>query len=286
MRYLAAALVFTVVLLFPASARSQDVVLKPTPDSMVTQLMLRDGTVLIGKVIEVTPPTVRFRSSLGESTIAIASVTSARTVALSAMHDGAIWPEDPSRTRLLFAPTGRMLRASETYFTDAYLFFPGVQTGLTDNISIGGGMSLFPGIGPDEQIFYLTPKVGVVQGPLVNVAVGALVAGAKVLSDYSPFGIGYGVATIGDEESSVTVGAGFGFSRSETGSLGLLMVGGTTRVSRGIALVSENYLSTGSGNRALWSGGVRFIGERLSTDLALAGNGAGAAPYLAFIYRF
>ena len=59
-------------------------------------------------------------------------------------------------------------------------------------------------VGLDEQIFYLTPKVGLYASPTVNIAVGALVAGAKVISDESPAGIGYGVATFGGEDANVT----------------------------------------------------------------------------------
>jgi hypothetical protein len=67
------------------------------------------------------------------------------------------------------------------------------------------------------------------------------------------------------------------------------MVGGSTRVSRNIAFVSENYLYTGSGTYFLGSGGIRFMGEKLAVDLAGFTTGESAipvVPYLAFIYRF
>jgi hypothetical protein len=67
------------------------------------------------------------------------------------------------------------------------------------------------------------------------------------------------------------------------------MLGGSTRVSRNIALVSENYLYTGRGSTALLSGGIRFLGEKLAVDLAGFTTGASeipVVPYLAFIYRF
>lgn len=278
-------------LLVPASSRAQGipVAIVRTPDSSVTQLVLKDGSVLAGRVLEVTETTVRFSSAFGETTLQRSAVKSARILPMSALHDGVIWPEDPSRTRLLFAPTGRMLRPGETYFTDAYIVFPGVQTGLTDRLSIGAGMSIVPGLSLDEQIFYITPKLGVYQSANVNVAVGVLAAGAKELSDASPFGLGYGVVTLGNEDASVTAGAGFGFSREETSSVGLFMFGGTARVSKGLALVTENYVTTfDRETEAAFSGGVRFIGDRLSVNLAALGaTGANTLlPYVAFIYRF
>jgi hypothetical protein len=181
-----------------------------------------------------------------------------------------------------------MLRKGEGYFSDAYVFFPSFQGGLSDRVTIGGGASLVPGLSIDEQLFYFTPKVGIVASDRLNIAVGALVAGAGSISDAGPFGIGYGVATFGGEDANLTAGAGFGFARSST-SAAVLMLGGSTRVSRNIALVSENYLYTGRGSTPLVSGGIRFLGEKLAVDLAGFTTGQGEiplVPYLASIYRF
>src|SRR4051812_17392657 len=89
----------------PSTARAQDngkVVV--TPDSMVAQLVLRDGSILVGRITEVTETTVRFASALGESTIPRSAIASVTVSGRERLRDGQLWPEDPSRTRLLFAP--------------------------------------------------------------------------------------------------------------------------------------------------------------------------------------
>ncbi len=275
-----------------ATARAQDTTatanLAPTAADRVVQLVLRDGSMLLGRVLEVTSTTVRFTSAVGETMIPRSAIRSVRSVSGTALHDGEYWPEDPSRTRLFFAPTGRMLRGGENYFSDAYVFFPSFQSGLNDRLSVGLGASAFPGVALDQQLYYLTPKVGVYASPNVNVAVGALVAGAKWLSDVSPVGIGYGVATFGGEDNNLTAGAGFGFSRGTASSTALLMVGGVTRVSKSFALVSENYFSTGRDTGALFSGGFRFMSEHIAVDVAGFGSTASSVvvPYVAFVYRW
>jgi hypothetical protein len=280
------------LLLAPRATHAQDTTstanLRPTAAGQIAVLTLRDGSTLIGRVLEVTPTTVRFASAAGETPVPRSAVESVRVTAASAMHDGQLWPEDPSRTRLFFAPTGRMLRQGELYFADAYVFFPSLQGGVTDRFTIGGGMSLFPGLGLDAQLFYITPKVGVYASPNVNVAVGALVAGAKDLSDESPVGIGYGVATFGGEDGSVTTGIGYGFARHSTSSTALIMVGGQRRLSRSIAFVTENYAVAQSDSEIGYSGGLRFMGEKLAVDIAAVGaSGASTLiPYVAFIYKW
>ena len=262
--------------------------LRPTPDSQLVKLTLRDGSVVIGRVLSVTSTTVRFASALGETDIPRSAIRRAESAMPKAMHEGEYWPEDPSRTRLFFAPTGRMQRQGEMYLSDAYVFFPSLQGGVTNHFSIGAGFSLIPGLGLDEQLYYVTPKVGLVASEKVNVAIGGIVAGAGTLTDEGPFGIGYGVTTFGGEDGSVTAGAGFGFAKSSTSQV-ILMLGGSKRVTRNVALVSENYLYTANHSSVLVSGGFRFMGERIAVDFA--GFGVSDAevpiiPYVAFIYRF
>lgn len=271
------------------SARAQATeAVRITPDSMVTQLTLRDGSVLIGRVVQVDDTNVTFMSSIGQTTFPRSAIAEVKLLEKERLHDGQLWPEDPSRSRLMFAPTGRMMHAGESYLTDAYVFFPSVQVGLTDKLSIGLGASVLPGIDLDENILYLTPKLGLYSSPKLNIAIGALFAAGKVVSDAAPVGLAYGVATIGDENDSFTAGGGFGFANGNTSSLGVLMLGGSTRTTKNIALVTENYLAVTNSSASVFSGGVRFIGEKMSVDLALWGGAKVniLVPYVAFIYRF
>src|SRR5688572_2273410 len=97
---------------------------------------------------------------------------------------------DPNYARLLFAPTARPLARGEGTFSDYELVFPGVAFGITDNISLAGGLSVIPGLGIGEQVFYVAPKIGWNIGDKAAFAVGGLgaVAGG---SGGETLGIGY-----------------------------------------------------------------------------------------------
>ena len=68
------------------------------------------------------------------------------------------------------------------------------------------------------------------------------------------------------------------------------MIGGEARATRRIKLITENYfLPDDTGG--LFSAGLRIIGERFSTDLALAGWGGDGdflccLPLVSFSYAF
>jgi hypothetical protein len=258
-------------------------------DSTELQILtLRGGSTLIGRITAIGADSLTIEASVGRVSLPIASVVEARTVSADRMKEGEYWFPNPNATRLFFAPSGRMLERGDGYVSDYEVFFPGAAYGVTDNVSIGGGMSLFP-TGVDQQLYYFTPKVGGEVHKNVNLALGALVVGG--IPDESTVGIVYGVGTFGPPDASITAGLGYGFAGTTVSSSPVGMIGGELRVARNVALVTENYViaSTNSAN-PLFSYGVRLMGEKMTVDLALfnaSGSGTGIGfPYVDFVFKF
>jgi hypothetical protein len=141
---------------------------------------------------------------------------------------------------------------------------PFVQVGVTDRISIGGGTPLFFGEGDSGHPFWITPKVQVIRREKTQVAVGAL---HGFIPGAGHGGIAYAVGTYGNAASSFTAGAGVAYSGDGPGA-GLAMIGGEMQVRRNVKFITENYIWRGG--HTVVTGGVRFFGESLSADLALA----------------
>ncbi|MFN2636071.1 MAG: hypothetical protein ABR585_03470 [Gemmatimonadaceae bacterium] len=256
------------------------------PDSARLQILtLRDGSTIFGRILGVSGDTVTFATS-GAGTIQLpaTAVREVKEIAASDLHEGSYWFANPNSTRLFFAPTGQMLKKGEGYVSDYELFFPGIAYGVTDNVTLGGGVSLLPA-GADEQIYYFTPKIGVSVTEKVHLAAGMLFAGAQGGTG----GIYYGVGTFGDGNASVTLGGGYGFAGGKIETKPVGMLGAELRVSKRIGLVTENYLLPTSENNVLYSFGFRFMGEKLTTDLALfntSGSQVIGLPFVDFVFRF
>ncbi len=257
---------------------------------------MRDGSTFMGRVVSVRGDTAEMTTSMGTVRFAIADVKRSTIVRAADIVNGEYWFPNPNTTRLLFAPTGRMIRKGEGYFSDYVLFFPGVAAGITDRITIGGGMSIFPGLSFDEQLFYLTPKVGIIAREKLHVAVGVLAARAGLGDDDEfdeggdTFGIPYVVGTFGGPNRSVTAGIGYGYANGKLADNPALMFGGDIRLSRRFGLVSENYVFPDAFDGALLSLGARFFGEKMAGDFGLvipAGGGDSVViPYLGLIVNF
>jgi hypothetical protein len=267
--------------------------LQPPPEGYQQIIELDDGSVLVGRVIEADTSVVRFHTEHGEARIQLDRVVAIRNVPLPSFKKGVYWYSNPNRTRLYFAPTARMLKRGEGYFCDYYLFFPGVAVGVTDFFTIGGGMSLLPVDNLADQMFYITPKVGISTGEHFSIAAGALVVGIPdwmESEDPSTIGIVYGVGTAGNLDYSFSLGVGYGFEDGDMADKPAVMFGGEVRLGRRASFVSENWIMPGVDN-VLVSYGIRFFGEKIAVDLALV-NVLGTeavipgVPYVDFVWNF
>ncbi|HET6569828.1 MAG TPA: hypothetical protein VFG50_17820, partial [Rhodothermales bacterium] len=195
------------------------------------------------------------------------------------------------RTRLLVAPTARPLKAGQGYFADYEIFLPFVAVGVTDRISIGGGISIVPG--DIEQLLYLTPKVTVFTTKHVGAAVGVLY-GTTTRFEGDGGGLVYGIGTFGSPVHALTAGVGFAFGNGGLYKRPVFLLGGESQVANSIKLISENYFVLGFEGDVVVSGAVRFFGDRLAADLGLVTSFEAAkhirgwpfAPLVSFAYNF
>ncbi|MCW4042924.1 MAG: hypothetical protein NWE90_04285 [Candidatus Bathyarchaeota archaeon] len=262
------------------------------PDPNYIQILTTtDGSTLIGRIIEIGETEIQFETDLGKLTIPILKIIEIKEVPLSLIKEGKYWFPNPNATRLFFASTGRSLKKGNWYFADYYLFFPMFAYGITDNITIAGGASLFPGSGV-TQLYYFTPKVGLISRDNFSFSTGVMVV--KLLgfdNAETPFvGILYGVGTLGSTDASFTAGLGWGFVDTDIADKPMVMLGGEVRTARNISFVTENWMLPGV-DQPLISYGLRLFGEKLSVDLAFISTIGKdmffpGIPYIDFVYNF
>ena len=263
----------------PAGAQEAPAAARPE----VFELVLRDGSRVFGTVERESPQDVVFRTSAGATVTARREdIVTLRQVRGRVEH-GEFRRMDEHRSRLFFAPTARSLDRGQVSVGVFQFLAPFVQVGVTEQFSVGGGTPLIFGIDDWDRPFWLTPKMQVYNGDRAQAAVGVL---HVFDSTGRNAGIGYGVTTFGSSDNAVTAGAGVAYAGEDRG--GLVMIGGERRVRSNLKLITENYMW--KGGNGFVSGGVRFIGERLSADLALAVPvGMGdmvAVPVVNFVYVF
>lgn len=275
----------------PVAAQAPSVA--ATPRDTITEVRLKDGSVLYGRITEESAERVVLITSAGvRLELQRAQIESMRLTTGRAV-DGAFWVEDPNGTRLFFTSTARPLRKGNGYISSFQLFLPLVAYGVTDRFTIAGGTPILPEA--FGRVWYFAPKYTVAQRERSAYALGALgfVLPEDVVDEGS-VGIMYAAGTWGSRDRALTAGAGWGYrwasGTSDVASHPIVMLGGETRVSRRVKLITENWIFTGGDNEGFLSGGVRFIGDRISADLGVGGfTGIGSGccfPLVNFVYNF
>jgi hypothetical protein len=282
-----------------ASSLTAQVPAGVTVSDTTWRIELTDGSTLIGQVVATTPERITIRTATGVTVELQRGQIRSMSVARGTVRDGVLWGDDPNRTRLFFAPTGRMLPRGEGYVGVFQFLFPFAATAVTDNVTLAGGTPIFPeAIG---RVWYFAPKVGTALGPRSSVAGGVIAfadLSATLSDDLESFGLLYLVGTHGTDDNALTAAVGWGFSGADLQNRPAFMAGGETRIGPRLKLLSENYLITyrdAGGDKTeiatLVSGGLRFFGERLSADAGLVAGGAESEflcclPMVNFVYNF
>jgi hypothetical protein len=234
-----------------------------------------DGNEFTGTILSEDSTGILLKTHLyGELQIGSSHIKKRKEIPPDRMVGGEYWFGNPHATRYFFGPDVYGLRKGEGYYQNTWIFLNQVNYGISNYLSLGGGiMPLFLLAGSPTPV-WLTPKLSVpVVRDKINLGAGLLFV--HVLGDGSSFGIAYGASTFGNRESNLTLGAGWGFSGYDSGwnwsDRVTLMLSGMTRVGKKTYLLTENYyMSLGSGESfgILMLGG-RSVQKRLAVDYGL-----------------
>jgi hypothetical protein len=259
-----------------------------TTSQMPIRLTLTDGSELIGTISEEDSASLIF-TTIGNIIMTVPkNQVKTREHLLGQVVGGQYVRSDPNHTRLLFAPTARALKSGQGYFSVYEIFFPFFAVGIADFVTLGGGISLFPGA--ESQLVYLAPKITPFQIENFSVAGGLLYINTTAGST-DGVGIYYGLCTYGSQTAALTFGLGWGFYGSDVASKPVVMIGGELRASSAVKIITENWIPPNS-DTVILSFGFRFFGENLAADLGFfhpAGSrisGFPFVPWIGFAYNF
>lgn len=253
------------------------------PGDTLYEFRLVDGSVLIARVTRVEGERLVLTTSGGARLEVTRDQIRDFSPAVGRLVEGEFWNEDPNHTRLYVMNTARSLRQGQAYIGTYAIVFPFVALGVTDRLSVAAGAPILLG---ELEPFYVAPKLQLVRTDNVALAAGVL----SLFYDGDHAGVVFANATLGDADRAAHLGLGWGFAGSDFTSEPVAMLGADVRFSRRAKFITENYVLPIDTNVVL-SGGIRFIGDRLTSDLGVAGllgdDATGCCiPLVNFSYAF
>ena len=163
-------------------------------------------------------------------------------------------------TRYFFGPSGIPIKKGKGYYQNILVTTNFVNYGVTKNISIGGGLEFISTVN-GNPIWCLTPKIGFEISENIHAGGGLLMLGTR---DGSA-AVGYGVFTLGQSETNLSLGLGYGIYDGKLSDYPAIMISGTHRISNSIALLSENYVLPNSFYFGIH--GIRLLSKKTSFDI-------------------
>jgi hypothetical protein len=277
-------------------------------------LTMIDGNTFKGTLLSQNDKEVVLKTeNLGTLTIANEKIKSIKIDDKQQIGPGSALFSNPHPTRYFFASSTIPLKKGEGYFQNTMLLLNGVQVGVTDHFTIGGGIIV-------PLAFYINPKLGYKVAENVHLGAGIWAATTVGVgaSNALSLGIGYGAVTLGSKEQNITASLGWGFAKSgPSGGFSdrpAFALSAMTCLSRKIALVTENWaFSTRKATYSQYnnygnsynsnatytyefnyflSGGFRIMGESNSFDIALvlpvfgSNNNSFGFPYFNYVFKF
>lgn len=282
-------LLLVLLFIFLQSVSSQEI-----KDTTLVRIITNDGNDYLGNVLNETENAIQINTQiLGQITIQKKDIKSRETVNNEQIKDGKLWFDNPQSTRYFWSPNGYGLKKGEGYYHNIWVLWNQFAYGITDNISLGGGvipLFLFGG-GPTPVFF--TPKVSIpIKKDQFNIGAGAIV-GTILGESETGFGIVYGLTTFGSPNNNVSLGVGYGFAGGDWAKSPMINFGGMFRLTNRGYIITENYfLHAEDVNIVLLSVGGRWIIKKAALDFGLGIPVSSdmdvfiAAPWLGFTIPF
>lgn len=231
-------------------------------------------------------------------------IPKSKVASLEILPEDSDVPQNANATRYLFAPSAIPLEKGSGYYQNAYILLNSANYGITDHISIGGGVGI-------PLFFFVNPKVGFKVADRFYLSGGAIAA-TTFIGDNITVAIPFAAATYGTHETNVTLAAGYGlfwFSGDfEHSKYPIATANGMFRLSKRLHLITENWVIPIQRERVTFdpfgqptvvnrletyvaSGlGLRIqVGKSATFDVAPVYVNVGEAlilPYLDFVYKF
>lgn len=258
----------------------------PESPDVTVEVILLNNTRHTGNVISANDDELELRTDSGRIFIEFSSIRSIRE--LDPTRRTASWFENPNTSRLFFSPTARPLNKGDGYYQNIYVFFNNFAYAVTDNIALTAGFSLVPGVRLGNQLYLISGKFGYEVSE--NNYIGAGVGAASVDGFDNGLVLGYANYTRAFQRASLTGGI-TGFSVDDEAGTYAFYAGGDYRLWQRIAFVTENFYFPEADDGLVVSYGLRFMGERISFDLAWfrpgLGSGMGVGiPYVDVVFNF
>ncbi len=257
-------------------------------DTQTVTIITTDGSEIIGEITGESDTEYQIETPAG----LIVSVPKSAVFKMSEFEglvkDGKLYRTDPNKSMYLFAPSAFPIETGNKYCRDFCVFFPSINYGMNDIISLQAGFVWVPGIDISNIPLIGSIKATVFQKDKIGLAGGMMYVRIPDLFDNNEEfnsddsndeintsgggGFLFATGTYGDRfnHGSLLIGWGYGHSDGnwELMERPIVVLAGNFRVSNTIAIVTENWFPPDlEFSQFPFMVAGRFFGKRIAVDI-------------------
>ena len=243
-----------------------------------------NGNRYLGTILQINRDTLVLETQeLGTLTLNNRTIKTIKPISASQFKSGVWLTSHGVNTRYYFGTNGYSLEKGTGYYQNTWVLFNQFNYGLTDHLSVGGGLIPLFLFGGTPTPIWGTLKYSLpLPSENFHFATGMLF-GTVPADGSTGFGLIFGQATLGSNVSNVNFGMGFGFGGGTFAERPAFSLSTLLKTGRKAALVSENYLiNVDEEYVGILSFGWRFYLRSVSIDGALIFPASGDIGFFAF----
>lgn len=240
-------------------------------DSNTYHLETINGNNYTGKILGREDSKIIFETSeLGVIRFDSALIKEFYTISVEKKKKGKYWLRNPQSSRYFFSPNGYGLKGGEAYYQNVWVLVNSVAIGVDKHFSIGAGVVPLFFFGGGATPIWFTAKFSLPFESQNFAFGGGLLAGTVVGESEANFGIAYGIGTIGNENSNLSLGLGYGWAGGKWAKRPMVNFNVMFRLGPRAYLISENYfIQIDENPLVILSLGGRHIIKKAGLDYGL-----------------
>lgn len=285
--------------------------------TLLQVIVFKNGHYKVGRILQVTSDTTIFLYGADTMKISNDDIVDIQNVSPGAvryLRNRIFFWQSDKNTRLFLGPTGYTLRKKEGILADYLFIFPYLSYGITDHITLGGGLTLLPtsdSLNPFKPAFYFGPKLKIWSSEMFSIAAGVFML--KIYDDstqkYLPLSGTYYISSSFElNKLHFSLGVGNLFFGGFVLPRPIFMLAGHYQFTEKIAIITENIwighpalgvfgtfwnpqgIPKNNNSPDIFSIGGRYYTDQYSIGSALIFNISSSPiltiPFIDFIYYF
>ncbi|MEE9571793.1 MAG: hypothetical protein V3W20_01945 [Candidatus Neomarinimicrobiota bacterium] len=251
-------------------------------DTPTVTIITTDGSEIIGIIIEESDVEYQVETPAGLTVAIPKSAVYKMTEFKGIVKGGKLFRPDPNKSMYLFAPSAFPIEKGNKYCRDFCVFFPSINYGVNNIISLQAGFVWSPGLDMDNIPLIGSIKTTVFQKDKFGLAGGVMYVRIPDFSEdnrddnnFNTTGGGgflFASSTYGDRfnHGSLLVGWGYGHydGNWELMERPIVVLAGNFRVSNTLAIVTENWFPPDlEFDQFPFMLAARFFGKRIAVDI-------------------